>query len=229
MKSKSCATSRPGGFTLLEVLIAISLFAIAVSIVYALYGAMISVVDRVEEQVAHNDRIQMTLERVNHDLAGLYRGERGYLIGRSTDYRGAEPFLEFLSTTRLVFDPSQPPLPLTLIRFYLQDDDAGTVVLLRSESPILPGQEEPGGGEGAKTVLCRELAGIEVGYFRGAEERDEWDSSPGTTEQQEDDERFPVMVRLELLFPAASSERDEGERYPAAVYLRPALLRFEGT
>jgi general secretion pathway protein J len=224
------ATGRPGGFTLLEVLIAISLFAIAVSIVYALYGAMISVVDRVEEKMAHNDRVRVALERLNHDLVGLYRGERGYLIGRTTDYRGDEPFLEFLSTTRLVFDPRQPPLPLTLIRFYLQDEDQDTAVLLRSESPVLPGQEEPGGGdgEGVKTVLCRGLAGIEVSYVRGTDERDEWDSSSGGT-QQEEDERFPSMVKLELVFAEPGGEGAEDERYPTTVYLRPTLLRFEGT
>ncbi|SHH98314.1 PulJ/GspJ family protein [Desulfofustis glycolicus] len=226
---RSGAIGRPTGFTLLEVLIAISLFAIAVSIVYALYGAMISVVDRVEEKMAHNDRIQVALERINHDLAGLYRGERGYLIGRSIDYRGDEPFLEFLSTTRLVFDPSQPPLPLTLIRFYLQDDDEDTAVLLRSESPILPGQDEYDDVEGVKTVLCRGLGDVEVSYFRGMEERDEWDSSSGTAEQQEKDERFPEMVKLELVFADPAGEGVEGERYPAAVYLRPAQLTFEGT
>lgn len=226
---RSAITRRRAGFTLLEVLIAIALFAIAVSIVYALYGTMVSVVDRVEEQMAHNDRVQVALERVNHDLVGLYRGERGYLIGRSTDYRGDEPFLEFLSTTRLVFDPSQPSPPLTLIRFYLQDEDRDTAVLLRSESPILPGQEEPGGEEGVRTVLCRGLAAIEVNYFRGADERDEWDSSSGNTGDQDEDERFPELVRLELVFADPAGEMAEGERYPVAVYLRPALLTFEGT
>ncbi|MBE0582385.1 MAG: prepilin-type N-terminal cleavage/methylation domain-containing protein [Desulfofustis sp.] len=223
------AAGHPAGFTLLEVLIAISLFAIAVSIVYALYGAMISVVDRVEEQMVHNDRVRVALERINHDLAGLYRGERGYLVGRSTDSRGEEPFLEFLSTTQLVFDPRQPPLPLTLIRFYLEDEEQGTLVLLRSESPILPGREETEEDQGMKLILCRGLAGIEVSFIRDGDERDEWDSSPGTGQQQEDDERFPVLVKLELVFADRSGEAAEGERYPTTVYLRPALLTFEGT
>jgi len=51
------------GFTLLEVLIAMSIFAISVSIVYGLYASMMSVVQNVEERTRLNDLVRTAVIR----------------------------------------------------------------------------------------------------------------------------------------------------------------------
>lgn len=220
-----CRVRRAAGFTLLEVLVAIGLFAIAVSIVYSLYATMVAVVERVEERTALNDRVRTALERINQDLAGLYRGRQGYLVGRRVDYRNDEPFLEFLSSAHLVFAPQRPPVPLTRIRLYLQEVEVGTYSLLRSDTPVLPGEEAGSAGEGRRLVLCQGLAGLELTFFRGLEERDQWDSRNDSDQGARDDLRFPIGVRLALVF--ADEEADPAERHATTAYLRPALLTFE--
>ena len=90
------------GFTLLEVLIAISIFAISASIVYGLYASMMSVVQNVEDRTRLNDQVRTAFVRFNKDLSGLYRGEQGFLNGRdSADLANDEPILELLSSAHL--------------------------------------------------------------------------------------------------------------------------------
>ena len=217
------------GFTLLEVLIAVSLLATAVSIVYFLYGAMVATVERVDERIGRNDQTRVIFERINHDLGGLFRGEIGYLVGAVPHFREEEPFLEFLSTGGLSFDPHRPRLPLNRIALFLVQEEDGNRTLLRSEVPVLPGTDlemrVPSGGQ----VLCRGLAAVELSFLQGTEERDEWDSRDGVA-GAEPDERFPTVIRLQLVF-AAEAEIDSsvpGDRYATATYLRPARISVGG-
>lgn len=213
------------GFTLLEVLIAVSLLTTAVSVVYFLYGAMVATVERVEERTARNDQIRVVFERINHDMDGLFRGDIGYLAGTADDFRGEEPFLEFVSTSGLGFDPHRPRLPLNRIALFLVQEEDGTFTLLRSETPVLPGEDlavpVPLGGQ----VLCRGLNAVELSFLQGTEERAGWDSRDDFA-GSEPDERFPTAIRLGLIF-AAKTDIDPGapgDRYATATFLRPARI-----
>ena len=125
------------GFTLLEVLISISIFAICVSVVYTLYGSIMSVVISAEDRTAMNSRVQVSFERIGADLAGLYQAEKGLLVAKTPGDYTDEPILEFISSSHLYFDPEALPVGLTLIRYYLQQEDqAETYSLLRSDSPV---------------------------------------------------------------------------------------------
>ncbi|BDD86650.1 PulJ/GspJ family protein [Desulfofustis limnaeus] len=220
---------RRGGFTLLEVLIAVSLLATAVSVVYFLYGAMVATVERVDERTGRNDQARIILERINHDLAGLFRGDIGYLIGTATDFREEEPFLEFLSTSGLGFDPHRPRLPLNRIALFLAQEEDGTSTLLRSEVPVLPGADLETRAQFGGQVLCRGLAAVELSFLQGTEERDEWNSRAGFADSAPD-ERFPTVIRLQLIFAAEANVDSEvpGERYATAVYLRPTRISAVG-
>ncbi len=217
------------GFTLLEVLIAIAIFAIAVSVVYALYAAILSTVQNAGDRISQNERVQIAFERMSRDLTGLYHGKEGYLLGRDAANASDEPILELVSTAHLSFDPTAPPTALTIIRYYmLERGGDGRFSLLRSDSPLMPGaQDDQPGPEAKRFVLCEGLREIKLRYY-DREDRDaaEWERIAENGEEIDDADRFPARVSIELVFPAGPEDGDKTETYAAAVMLRPAIIQF---
>lgn len=218
------------GFTLLEVLIAISIFAISISIVYGLYTSIISVVNNVEERTGLSDRVQVAFSRLSQDLRGLHRGEQGYLLGvdSGTNTFDDEPFLEFVSSAHLSFNPEADPVPLSVIRYYLaaaeQDE---TFALLRSDTPLGNDPENEDVAEARKFTVCEGLTEVVVTYMDPEDsEQTEWDSREDSEEEPADDARFPVWVSIEFAFPAGNVSEDAQTIYSTAVFLRPGLIAF---
>jgi len=227
-KAGSADSSSTRGFTLLEVLIAITIFAVSVSIVYALYGAVLTSVNQAEARSAQNSRLQITFERFNTDLAGLYQGKQGFLVGRTADNSAEEAILEFVSTSHLSFDPEAPAVPLAVIRYYLgQSAGAETFSLSRSDSPVIFGAEDGAVAENRKLVVCEGLTEIKLSYLdREGQEFSEWETVSESEEEQEDPNRFPALVTVELVF--AGDGQSSTNSYSSAIRLRPALLDYGG-
>jgi general secretion pathway protein J len=218
-----------GGFTLIEILIAITIFAISVSIVYSLYGAVLTSVNRAEARISQNSRLQITLERFSDDLGGLYQGQNGFLVGKESGSVDEEPIIAYVSTSHLSFDPEAPPVPLAIIRYYLaQSDDDETLSLLRSDSPVMVGAEDEALEEKEKLVVCEGISEITINYVdRDGQEFSEWETVSGSREELEEQEelnRFPVLVTLELVF--GKDENSSGSSYSTAVLVRPSLLDY---
>ncbi len=221
------------GFTLLEVLIAMSIFAISVSIVYGLYASMMSVVQNVEDRTRLNDQVRTAFVRFNKDLSGLYRGEQGFLDGRdSTDFTDGEPILELVSSAHLSFDSASDPVPLSVIRYYLvSEEQDDTFTLLRSDTPkFFQADDEDSVTQEERTFrLCMGLAEVQIRYLdRNGDDRSEWDTREGSEDEQKEDSRFPSSVRIELVFPTDTNGEAAGTVYSTAVLLRPGHLSFGG-
>jgi type II secretion system protein J len=220
---------RGRGFTLLEVMIAVAIFGICISIVYGLYTSVVSVVENVEERMRLNDRVRIAFTRLSRDLHGLYRGEQGFLTGRdSVDPSGDEPVLEFISAAHLSFAPDAAAVPLSVVRYYVeQDEDDETYYLLRSDTPVSYAGDQEDVEEGRKFRVSEGLAEVRVQYLdREGDEQSDWETTEGTAEEQEDDSRFPHLVAIELVFPSSRSGDEEGTVYTTAVLLRPAVIEF---
>lgn len=219
------------GFTLLEVLIAMSIFTVSASIVYGLYASMMSIVQNVEDRTRLNDQVRTAFVRLNKDLSGLYRGEKGFLDGRdSAEPTDDVPILELISSAHLSFDSAKDPVPLSVIRYYLlpeeQDD---TYTLLRSDTPefFQAGDEASETQEERTFRLCMGLAGVRIRYQdRNGYDNSEWDTRELEEDEQKEDSRFPASVRIELVFPTDRSGEVEGMVYSTAVLLRPGRLSF---
>ncbi len=220
---------KTAGFTLLEVLISISIFAISISIVYGLYSSTMAVVTNVEELTALNIRVQTAFLRISRDLSGLYRGEQGYLKGLdSIDPAEDEPILQFISTAHLSFNPESPPVPLSVIRYYLiADEQDETFSLLRSDTPMNIEIDEDTFREARKFTLCKGLLEVRVRYMdREGDDKSEWDTSEGDDEEQRDDGRFPGWIDIDFIFPAGDAAADDAAFYSTAVLLPSALIQL---
>ncbi len=206
------------GFTLLEVLVAVGLLAIVLSIVYGLAAAMVAVTDHVADSLAENDRHRLVFERLNQDLAGIYQGESGYLLGRPPVV-GDEPFLDFLSTASLTFAPGHRRSAVTRIGYYLRADPEGdSVSLWRSEQPVTPATLFAGLPAGPMLAVITGLKDVRLHYLDDQERFSTWDSRDDEDGRQHD-RRFPAAVEVAL---------DPDERATHIIDVRPAHISVGG-
>lgn len=227
MSSKK-ETDSAAAFTLLEVLIAITIFAITVSLVYSLYSSTISIVHNVEERVELNDRYRLVSEQVSNDLTALYRGESGYLNARDvTSTNNDESFLQFTSTAHLIFNPETPPRAVSAIGYFLEpEDEEQLYTLSRFDSRHTAASDDEPVAEQRRLILCEGLKELKVSYMdRQGQTFSEWNSQSEEFADLEDDQRFPASITLTFVFP--SKEDDERtDEYSVSIYLRPALMKF---
>jgi len=219
---------RLAGFTLLEVLISISIFAVVVSSVYAAYQATFATVNTTERQVAYATAARVILERLSEDLESLSLEQDSYLRGKRGDVDGMRAdSLACIAFAHQVFRRSARSGGRAVLQYSLQQTESGLMDLYRSDIPVAP----PGGGAAGQVLAgeadAGELLGRGLQEFRityvsaDGQEYEEWDSSrennlagAGGTETMV----LPALIRLEVRF-ADSAESESGTLFRTAVAL----------
>lgn len=215
-------------FTLLEVLIAITIFAITVSLVYSLYSNTISVVQNVEERAERSNRYRLVGEQVSNDLTALYRGESGYFNARDVGSGiNDESFLQFTSTAQLIFNPETPRRAVSAIGYFLEpEDEQQLYTLSRFDSSHTAADDEEVVAEQRRLTLCEQLKELKVSYIdRQGQTFTEWNSQSEEFAELEDDQRFPASIILTFVFTSKEDE-ERTEEYSVFVYLRPTLMKL---
>ncbi len=203
----------PSGFTLLEVLLAIAIFAIVISMVYEAYRSTFFNINGAQQQLSATDGARVVMERLSGDLESLYVRQGGTLKGERGDIGGQRAdSLSFTSTSHLVFNPDDPRAGLTVIRYHVEEDqDTGLMRLYRSDTPEVPGETASQGEDEGGEVLAEGLKEFRLTYV-GADgsEQDAWDSKEraqaqaqvqtGNTSEMAEFPVMPAMIRVELQF-----------------------------
>ena len=197
------------GFTLLEILMAIFIFSIVLSILYATYTGTFRNIDETESQAEIYRMARIALERMVEDLESAYLSHRQSdleseeeslrsteFVGEATeiDDRSADT-LRFLSRAHLVFDQEDKEAGIAQIAYEVRQsaEEEASFVLYRSDTPgFEEGPEEGTGG----LVLCEDLYAINFTYYDDkGREHDRWDST-----NEEFEGKLPVMVSIVLEF-----------------------------
>jgi len=214
------------GFTLIEVLLAIFIFAVVISLIFTAYTGAIRIMNETDSQAGVQRMASITLERMTEDLeslslsawikpggtsenvlSGRFLGENLEVEGRSADR------IRFLSRAGISFGNSVTGGGMAEISYYLtQEGDEGDFILYRSETPALePSPEKETGG----LELCRGLRAIEISYMNGnSEVSEEWDSDAAETKNQ-----LPRLVTLTLSFRDPSGDEEAVYSFRTSVLL----------
>jgi general secretion pathway protein J len=195
------------GFTLLEIMIAIFIFAIVITTIFASYNAVSSGNEIIDQNTASYEMASNCLDRMIMDLKSIYLtlppaysppalGESPELyriVGETTDIQGtAFPRLRFTSLSHISFGEKKER-GIAQIVYYVQPAEDGNYVLKRADKlyPYGKVEEKP-----ADPILCRDVKSLTFKYYdNDGTEYDLWDS---------DSEEFgystpkAIDIRLEL-------------------------------
>lgn len=185
------------GFTLLEILIAMTLMSMVLVMVYAGLNFAMRSWDAGEERAERINKVRVVQEFIRRQLrqaAAVYRedGRRGrvlYFDGQVERIGWVAPMLEYLDLGGLYY------VQLDVI------DDRDKGKLRVRWFPYRPDNEDDviEGDEARETVLLEGVSGMRLSYY-GAEEADD---EPDWRDTWENSQERPDLVRLDLVLSEA--------------------------
>jgi general secretion pathway protein J len=162
------------GFTLVEVLVAISILAILLTSVYGIFSSVSLVRERLDADSAEYHRARVLFDRLGRELRGTYFQPRSrdlVFAGRRVDNGSFE--LEL--TTSAVSPLSQVGSGIARVHYLLVEDEensADGLVLMRSEHPVHELVDETAAG------MMRMVPGIEamtLRFYANGQWQTSWD------------------------------------------------------
>ncbi len=227
---KSCS-----GFTLVEILLAMFIFAIVMSIIFTSYTATFRIIDETENQADVYRMARVTLERMYEDLESVYAAKPSEppeseeesnqvveFVGEEAEINGRRAHsLRFTSRAHVVFSEQDQPSGTAEISYYIEENDAeDNFVLYRKDTPrVGRAPDRDAGG----LVLCEKLQSVTFFYYDA--EGDVYDNWDSTSEEFED--RIPRRVSIILEF-ANESDPEAPFRFLTTVAL-PMGVEKEST
>lgn len=177
------------GFTLVEVLVAISLLAIVLTSVYGVFSTVSATKLRLDKDSAEYHLARVIFDRLGRELHGAYyrRGDQTTLFRGGTNAQG-ESFLEL--TTTAVTPLSTAGTGIAEVRYRLAPDeksDDDSHVLLRAERPR---QSASGAVDDRMMRLAPNVASLALRFYAAGSWQEEWDAAQ---------EGLPQLVEISLV------------------------------
>ena len=211
LKSNIDSRHPAGGFTLLEIMIAIFIFAIVVTTIFASYNALFSGNETIEQGTASYEmatnclsRMMMDLESIHLTLPPEYSPENVTdspdlyrIVGDIVDIQGREfPKLRFTSLSHIAFG-GKTQNGIAEIVYYAQIEENGRYRLRRADNlHPYPLFEEKSGDP----VLCKDVKSLTIKYYdQDGTEYNLWDS-----DVEEFGYSTPRAIRVKLELVSAS-------------------------
>jgi general secretion pathway protein J len=203
-------TTNPRGFTLVEILIAIVIFAVVLTTIYASYTGSFRVIDETESQAEIYGMAGVAMERIVEDLESVYIGKDGENTdqdgntGRSFRFVGEERVingrradtLRFISCSHINLSGQDQDYGTTRVGYMVRESDGGDdFVLYRNDRPTFE-EDNPIGEEADGLVLCEGLVSVAFGYHgENGAFFPSWDSDLDAMK-----DRIPKSVSVSLEF-----------------------------
>ncbi|PKN04195.1 MAG: hypothetical protein CVU74_08100, partial [Deltaproteobacteria bacterium HGW-Deltaproteobacteria-9] len=127
--------SCPNGFTLLELLIAISILGIVLTTIYAAYSGVLTNIRELGDDSRVYQMARVTLDRMSRDLTSLQRSKDVFVFQSEESIIGKRSFeaITFWSAAHLVFDEGEVPGSPAEISYFVREDKTGGFSLWRSD------------------------------------------------------------------------------------------------
>lgn len=206
------------GFTLLEILIAITIFSVVIGLAYSSYNASFHIIGSAESQAETYSKARITMERIRGDLESFYPGEEILFKGINVtlgNYRADT--LQFLSTAHIKLHAESEPLGPVLIQYFVREDpDADSLLLFRSAQTVTEVMEKEDTEENG-LLLCDNLLEVAFDYQN---EDGENVANWGEDEEDNRDTILPDMITISLRF--NDTDRDTGILFQTGIRMPTA-------
>ena len=206
---KKSGTIHSSGFTLLEILVAMSIITIVLSTLFVTFKDTLENMNYVESQSDIYQMAHIALDRMQEDLeCSIILAKKDETSEEGTDESLIDVFsgkneeindrdadtVSFLSTMHLSLNDGNAYSGLARITFYIEEiEDEEGLVLYRSDTPEREqAPEEKTGG----VILCKNIHSFDLSYYDSDGDKFEsWDSSEGEVKN-----RLPARVSIRLAF-----------------------------
>ena len=175
------------GFTLVEILIAVAIVSLILTIIYGSYASSIDTMNYTREKMEAFSIIRLTLSRMNEELTSSFFSEDN----KDVMFSGEEGSLSFISSSQERIFKDSKEYELSEIGYFTEAAEEGESLCLWRREDRTPDDDVLEGGE--KEKLMEGLKGIEFKYYDGEEWRDAWDSK--------EESCLPQAVKVTLQFP----------------------------
>lgn len=207
------------GFTLLELLIAISIFGVVIGVAYSSYNASFSIINTAGKSAKTYAKAKTAMERIMGDLESLHIGNDLLFQGSNEEISGHRADnLQFTSTSFVRLHPDENPHGLLLINYTVEESpDATSLLLYRSQNTTEADEETV---QDSRLLLCDNLQEVAFTYLdKSGEERDGW----GDEESDEHTSALPSLITIRLRF-NDSSDDEPGTLFTSALTLPMAEM-----
>jgi prepilin-type N-terminal cleavage/methylation domain-containing protein len=188
MKPRPCVNLAHAGFTLLEVVLAVTLFAVLGAILYGAFAVGHRAMEKTQVAFDGNQKFRSAV-----DLLGSYsRSSYPYRASpqdAAVFFIGEETEAEFVSA----FSIAQGGRGMAKIRIYAESGQGGAqVIKLEEQAPVRISQEKQAAAISNTLVLRERVSGFRLAYLDPQDDRENW------RERWDQDEHMglPRAVRL---------------------------------
>jgi len=216
---------RPGkqhGFTLLEILMAIFIFAIVITLAYSSFNASFRIINNTSSQSATYSMAKVAMERIHEDLESFYPAEEMIFKGHTDTIGGHRAdSLEFTSSANVRLHPKQKLTGYVIISYQVKEDpETKTLHLFRSEKPAFTESDE-NDDKSKQLLLCTNL--LEVAFdYRNSDGMDvtEWEGKRDKDGIME----LPGLISISLRFVDSGGNRKEEEMEEGGILFKTSLI-----
>ena len=188
MNCRTRMFSKPSGFTLVEVMLALSLFALLGTILYGAIALGHGAVEKSRHSFEKNQELRSAVDL----LGGYIRSSYPYRLSPQNPsffYRGEETELNFISS----FSLAMGGRGMANIRLFWQSQNGEEGLLkLEEQVPVRLADENGGGGYNHGIVIRDRVSAFRLAYLDAQSEKEEWVERWDTTERK----ALPRAVRL---------------------------------
>ncbi len=174
------------GFTLVEILIAVAIVSLILTIIYASYASSIDTMNYTRKKMDAFSMVRLTLSRMNDEITSSFFSEDS----EDVMFAGEEGKIDFISSSHERIFKDSKEYDLVEIGYFTEPEEEGKNLSLWRREDGTPDDDVLEGGE--KENLIEGLEGLEFKYYDGEEWRDEWDSK--------EESCLPQAVKVTLKF-----------------------------
>ncbi len=175
------------GFTLVEILIAVAIASLILTIIYRSYATSIDTMNYTREKMDAFSIIRLTLSRMNEEITSSFFAEDS----KVAVFSGGEGKIDFVSSSHERIFKDSREYDLSEIGYFTEPEEEGERLSLWRREDRTPDDDVLEGGEREKIIDG--LEGLEFKYYDGKEWLSEWDSK--------EERGLPQAVGITLRFP----------------------------
>jgi general secretion pathway protein J len=182
------------GFTLVELLLALFLFALVVGVVFAAFGAVANGVEKGRQSIELYHVGRVALLRMAQEIGAAMPPPSGSATGfqgkKNADGGTGHDRIDFLTIPYRRYSDKAPGYDLCRVAYYVADNVQGKTALFREED--CSGEEDERHDYATRLELTDLAVGLEITYYDAEKEYEEWPPTPDAQSL------LPCRVRLAL-------------------------------